>query len=56
MNRRTVLFALEDPVQRKTSPTSLVIQHQSLARALKIVFETMWQLAENHRVLKGDSP
>jgi len=52
-DERNVLVALEDPVSREPSLTSLVIDHQSLAKALKIVFETMWQLAEDHHVLKN---
>jgi sugar-specific transcriptional regulator TrmB len=50
---RTVLFSLEDPVSRHPSLTSAVIQHHALAQSLKILFETLWERAEDYHILKG---
>jgi len=50
-DERTVLFALEDPILAKTSMTSLVVVHPSLARTLKIAFESIWTQAEDYHVL-----
>jgi len=37
-----VMFGMEDPVAGSSELTIVVIEHQSLARILKIAFETVW--------------
>jgi sugar-specific transcriptional regulator TrmB len=50
---RIVLFSLEDPVSRHPSLTSAVIEHHALAQSLKILFDTLWERAEDYHILKG---
>jgi len=50
---RTVLYALADPVSRQTSLTSQIVEHRDLAKALTILFETLWNEAEDYHILKG---
>ena len=49
---RIVLLALEDPISRRPSFTTQVIEHRSLAKGLTILFETLWAQAEDFHVLK----
>jgi sugar-specific transcriptional regulator TrmB len=42
-----VIYALEDPVSKQPTFTTLVVEHHSLAKSLKILFETMWQRAHD---------
>ena len=44
-DERSVVYFLEDPLLRKVSLTSMIIQHRSLARLLKIAFEAVWARA-----------
>ncbi|MBU1320069.1 MAG: hypothetical protein KKH67_12850 [candidate division Zixibacteria bacterium] len=48
-DERIVLIALEDPVLRETSLTTLFIEHRSLARSLKILFNYIMEGAEDYR-------
>jgi len=50
---RIVLLALEDPISRRPSFTTQVIEHRSLAKGLTILFETLWAQAEDYNVLKN---
>ena len=50
---KIVLLALEDPISRRPSFTTQVIEHRSLAKGLTILFETLWAQAEDSHVLKG---
>lgn len=43
-----VLLPLKDPVATDTSFTTQVVEHASLARGLKILFETMWDRAVDY--------
>ena len=56
-DEKIVMVALEDPVLKKISLTSLVVEHRNLARTFKIVFEALWEKAADHHVLteKGKS-
>jgi len=49
---RIVLYALTDPVSRQTSLTSQIVEHRDLAKALTILFETLWDQAEDYHILK----
>lgn len=51
---RVVMTTLEDPVSRQPSITTQVIEHCSLAKALKISFETLWERAEDYHVLESN--
>ncbi|MCK4504350.1 MAG: TrmB family transcriptional regulator [Candidatus Aegiribacteria sp.] len=51
IDTRIVLLALEDPISRRPSFTTQVIEHRSLAKGLKILFETLWVQAEDYHVL-----
>lgn len=49
---RIVIFALEDPVSKQTSLTSQIVEHPALAESLKILFQTLWERAEDYHILK----
>lgn len=49
---RVVLFSLEDPVSKQPSITSAVVEHRALAESLRILFETLWEQAEDYHILK----
>jgi sugar-specific transcriptional regulator TrmB len=51
---KTVILALEDPVSKHLSLTTQIVEHRSLAESLKILFETVWEQAEDYHIL-GDS-
>jgi sugar-specific transcriptional regulator TrmB len=44
-----VMLTLEDPVSERTSLTTQIVQHRTLAKGLKILFETLWEQAEDYR-------
>lgn len=46
-DERTLIFQLEDPISLKPSTTSQIIQHRSLAKSMKILFETVWANAKS---------
>lgn len=46
-----VMLPLLDPIAATTSFTAQLVQHSSLAKALKILFETLWDQGEDHHVL-----
>ena len=50
-DEKTVVFQLEDPISFRPSITSQIIQHQSLAKSLKILFETIWEKAKTKEQL-----
>jgi sugar-specific transcriptional regulator TrmB len=41
-DERTAVILLQDPVSGQSSLTCLVIEHASMARALKVAFEALW--------------
>ena len=51
-DERVVVFTLEDPVFHKPSTTTQIIEHRSLAKSLKILFETIWNQAEDFALLE----
>jgi HTH-type transcriptional regulator, sugar sensing transcriptional regulator len=42
---RIVVFTLEDPLFHNPSATTQIVEHRSLAKGLKILFETVWNQA-----------
>jgi sugar-specific transcriptional regulator TrmB len=51
---RIVIFTLEDPVSWEISVTTQIVEHRALARTLKVIFETLWEQAQDYQIL-GDS-
>jgi sugar-specific transcriptional regulator TrmB len=49
---RIVMFGLEDPVSRRISLTTQVVEHHALVKSLKILFETLWEQAEDYHSFK----
>jgi sugar-specific transcriptional regulator TrmB len=49
---RIVMCALADPVSGQISLTSQIVEHPALAKGLKILFETLWERAEDYHILK----
>jgi len=49
---RIVLFSLEDPLVREATLTSAVIEHHAVAESLMILFQTLWEQAEDYHILK----
>jgi HTH-type transcriptional regulator, sugar sensing transcriptional regulator len=55
-DRKTVLFALVDPVIGRPSVTSLVAEHRALAMSFIVLFESFWEKAHdsymvgNHKI------
>ena len=41
-DRRISLFALDDPILKRSSLTTVVIEHEALAFGLKMLFECYW--------------
>jgi HTH-type transcriptional regulator, sugar sensing transcriptional regulator len=50
---RIVVFILEDPILHKPSRTTQIIEHRGLASSLKILFETIWNRADDFEALKN---
>jgi sugar-specific transcriptional regulator TrmB len=50
---RIVLFALADPVSKEPSLTSQIVEHRDVARSLKILFESLWEKAQDYHVLNA---
>lgn len=51
-DEKIVMIPLEDPIPTATSFTAQIIEHRSLARGLKILFETLWRRSRDYHVLK----
>jgi HTH-type transcriptional regulator, sugar sensing transcriptional regulator len=51
-DERIVLLALEDPVSDERSFTTQIVEHTSIAKGLKILFETLWEKADDYHVLR----
>jgi len=49
---RIVLTILEDALSGETSLTAQVVEHPALAKSLKILFETLWEQAEDYHIMK----
>jgi len=49
---KIVLTILEDALSGETSLTAQVVEHPALAKSLKILFETLWEQAQDYHVLK----
>jgi len=51
-DKKTVLLALEDPVSKELSLTTQVIEHRALANGLRILFDVMWERADDYQILE----
>lgn len=51
-DKKIVLLALEDPVSKELSLTTQVIEHRALASGLRILFDVMWDKADDYQVLE----
>ena len=51
-DERIALFALQDPVSKESSLTSQVVEHEALAKGLKLLFESLWEEAEDYHIWK----
>ena len=51
-DERIVMLPLVDPVSSGTSFTTQIVQHSSLAKSLKILFETLWERSEDYHILE----
>jgi sugar-specific transcriptional regulator TrmB len=51
-DKKTVLLALEDPVSKELSLTTQVVEHRALANGLRILFDVMWEKADDYQVLE----
>jgi HTH-type transcriptional regulator, sugar sensing transcriptional regulator len=51
-DEKVVLYSLEDPILHRVSLTFMIIQHRSLARFLKIAFESLWDQARDLSTLE----
>ncbi len=45
IDEKITMFALNDPISLKPSITTMIINHPSFAKALKYVFESIWEKA-----------
>jgi len=52
LDRRIVMLALTDPVSKRTSLTTQVVEHRDLASGLRMLFDTLWEQAEHYHILK----
>lgn len=52
IDKRIVVFTLEDPIHHKPSGTTQIIEHRSLASSLQILFDTIWDRADDLDALK----
>lgn len=51
-DEKTVMIPLEDPISTGASFTAQIVEHRALAKALKILFETLWAQARDYHVLE----
>ncbi len=50
-DEKTALFALVDPIIGKPSVTSLVAEHQALAKSFKLLFESFWEKSRDYYIV-----
>jgi HTH-type transcriptional regulator, sugar sensing transcriptional regulator len=53
VDERIVLNTLDDPIEGKSSMTSLATKHDALAESLKVTFESFWEKARNWYILNN---
>lgn len=51
-DEEVVMFALQDPVTKQVSLTTQIVEHRALAKSLKILFEALWERAQDYHVLR----
>ncbi len=47
-DEKAAIFSLSDPVPRNPQSTSQIVRHPVMAKSLKILFETLWNQAEDY--------
>lgn len=52
VDEEVVMLPMEDPVSTGTSFTAQIIRHRGLARTLRLSFDSLWDLAEDHTVIQ----
>jgi HTH-type transcriptional regulator, sugar sensing transcriptional regulator len=50
---KIALFALVDPIIGKPSVTSLVAEHQALAKSFKLLFESFWGKSRDYHIINS---
>ncbi|MCD4707818.1 MAG: hypothetical protein K8S62_08770 [Candidatus Sabulitectum sp.] len=50
---KTILSILVDPISKQASFNAQIIEHEALAKTLKIAFDAMWQQAQDYHVLEN---
>jgi len=53
LDRKIVMLALADPLSKQTSLTTQIVEHRDLANSLRILFDTLWEQAEDYHILEG---
>jgi len=53
-DEQIVLYTLEDPVLRQSSVTTMIIEHRSLAKSLKMLFNNIWSTAMDYHSIKKE--
>jgi sugar-specific transcriptional regulator TrmB len=53
VDRKVVILALADPVSKRTSLTTQIVEHRDLADGLRTLFEALWQQAQDYHILEG---
>lgn len=52
-DNRTCLFTLEDKIKETNSLTMLVTEHEAMAKTHRLLFESIWEKAQNYYVYEG---
>lgn len=51
IDERIVMLALTDPISKRNSLTTQIVEHPDLAKGLKVLFETLWEQSEDYHIL-----
>ena len=51
-DEEVVIFSLVDPVPRNPESTSQIVRHPVMAKSMKMIFETLWNQAEDYNEYK----
>jgi len=47
-----VMYLLQDPISKQASLTAQIVEHRDLAKTLQIIFEALWEKAEDYHILE----
>jgi sugar-specific transcriptional regulator TrmB len=53
IDEKIIIISMPDPINRRTSFTTMIIEHPDLASTLKITFEALWAKAKDYRAWKS---